>query len=72
VSESTALGKAATFANKLFTERPLPNTRQRLCRVYIGLCRVPEALGKEAASGSGTAKIKPICRFTDHPSCIPI
>ena len=28
------------------------NTRQRICRVYIGLCRVPEALGKEAVSGS--------------------
>ena len=28
------------------------NTWQRLCQVYISLCRVPQALGKEAASGS--------------------
>ena len=28
------------------------NTRQTICRVYIGLCRVPEALGKEAVSSS--------------------
>jgi hypothetical protein len=28
------------------------STRQSLCRVYIVLCRVPEALGKEAVSGS--------------------
>ena len=28
------------------------NSQQTICRVYIGLCRVPEALGKEAASGS--------------------
>jgi len=27
-------------------------TRQRLCRVYMGICRVSQALGKEPESGS--------------------
>ena len=36
------------------TKRSLPINclPSALCRVYIGLCRVPEALGKEAKSGS--------------------
>ena len=31
---------------------PINCLSSTLCRVYIGLCRVPEALGKEAESGS--------------------
>jgi len=39
VSDKKALGKEL-FAIKIF------GTRQRLCRVDLGLCRVPTALGK--------------------------
>ena len=53
------LGKAAPFVEcltltlgKAAVTVALAVTATFLCRVYIGLCRVPEALGKEVESGS--------------------
>jgi hypothetical protein len=40
------------------------HTRQRICRVYSGLCQVPEALDKAVVSGSAqyfTSIFKYIC-----------
>jgi hypothetical protein len=37
-------------------------TWQRLCRVLYGLYRVPEALDKEAESGSGTCVLALFCQ----------
>ena len=67
-SVSLALGKAFAecpinctrqrgLCRQTFYRAPFAecSTRQILCRVYIILCRVPEALGKEAVSGSETA-----------------
>jgi hypothetical protein len=34
-------------------------SRQTLCRVPLGLCRVPEALGKSAVSGSANTRQRP-------------
>ena len=56
------LGKAAVTATFLCRVPDIVHSAKRslpinclpsaLCRVYIGLCRVPQALGKESASGS--------------------
>jgi hypothetical protein len=37
------------------------DTRQSLCRVFLGLCRVLRALGKAPVSGSGELTSKMVC-----------
>ena len=47
------------FCRVLFAEC---STRQSLCRVQIGLCRVPLALGKFTESGSDMTFISHLCQ----------
>ena len=69
-----ALGKGC-FAGHFFSRVAIAEcgTRQSLCRVYFGLCRVPQTLGKVPVSrsvdtiSSHHGSVPPIC--TDRRRC---